>query len=68
MDIEAERAEVAANYLSTLNDLTCNSKLTINVLTMLAEESKDYGQVIVDTIKQQISKVRFTSIFLFCDC
>lgn len=68
MDIEAERAEVAANYLSTLNDLTCNSKLTINVLTMLAEEGKDYGQVIVDTIKQQISKVRFTSIFLFCDC
>lgn len=62
MDIEAERAEVAANYLSTLSDLTSNSKLTINVLTMLAEESKDHGQTIVNTITQHISKVL---IYLF---
>lgn len=54
---DAEKAEIAANYLSTLSDLTSNSKLTINVLTMLAEESKDHGQIIVDTITQHIAKV-----------
>lgn len=57
MELDPEKAEVAANYLSTLSDLTTNSKLTINVLTMLAEESKDHGQIIVDTITQHIAKV-----------
>lgn len=57
MDLEAEKAECAANYLSTLSDLTTNSKLTIDVLTILAEESKDHCQVIVDTITQHINKV-----------
>lgn len=64
MDIEAEKAEVAANYLSTLSDLTTNSKLTIDVLTILAEESKDHCQIIVDTITQHINKVLIYLLYI----
>lgn len=65
MDIETEPAEVAANYLSILNELTFNSKTKINELTKLAQANKGHGQVIVNTIKQQISTVRLNSIVFF---
>lgn len=51
--------ELSAEYLSSLVDLTVNSKLLIDMLTTLAEENIDRGQVIVDTVAQHILKVNF---------
>lgn len=49
--------EITESYLSSLLDLTSNNKPMINVLTILAEENINYGQVIVDTINQRINEV-----------
>ena len=48
---------VSEEYNSALADLTFNSKPMINVLTMLAEENNDHGQVIVQVICDRIKKV-----------
>ncbi|XP_063698350.1 uncharacterized protein LOC134829266 [Culicoides brevitarsis] len=50
--------EVSAEYLSSLTDLTVNSKPLISMLTMLAEENIEYASVIVDTIERHIVTVR----------
>lgn len=49
--------EIAESYLSSLVDLTTNSKPLINMLTMLAEENVEHGQTICDAVQQHITKV-----------
>lgn len=53
--------EIAESYLSSLVDLTNNSKPLINMLTMLAEENIEHGQTIVDAVEQRIAKVLICS-------
>ena len=55
--MEKKHKEVAEEYLSSLVDLNVNSKPLINMLTILAEENIEHGQVIVDAVEQHISKV-----------
>lgn len=55
--------EFADEYLSSLIDLQYNSKPLIDMLTILAEENIEHGQVIVAAVEQHISKVNFCSIF-----
>lgn len=62
--LEKKEKEVAEEYLSSLVDLNVNSKPLINMLTILAEENIEHGQIIVDAVEQHISKVNFI-IFLF---
>lgn len=50
--------EVSEAYMSSLTDLTMNSKPLISMLTMIAEENIEYASVIVDTIEQHIIRVR----------
>lgn len=50
--------EVSEAYMSSLTDLTMNSKPLISMLTMLAEENIEYASVIVDTIEKHIVHVR----------
>jgi len=56
--------EVAEEYLSSLMDLTVNSKPLINMLTMLAEENKVYAEAIVQAIESHIQKVHNPPWFL----
>ncbi|KAL1458988.1 hypothetical protein WDU94_011007 [Cyamophila willieti] len=51
-------AEIAAEYTSSLSDLTFNSKPLINMLTMLADEYRDHASVIVGAVEQHLLKVR----------
>lgn len=57
--------ELSAEYLSSLVDLTVNSKLLIDMLTTLAEENIERGQVIVDTVAQHILKVNFCFVCFY---
>lgn len=50
--------EVADEYLSSLADLTVNSKPLINMLTMLADENVDHAPAIVQVIESHIQKVK----------
>ncbi|XP_054736498.1 uncharacterized protein LOC129243479 isoform X1 [Anastrepha obliqua] len=54
---DENEARVAEEYLSSLSDLTCNSKPLINMLTMLAEENIACAPVIVKVVEQHIAKV-----------
>lgn len=56
-----DTSEIEKEYLSSLSDLNVNSKPLINMLTILAEENIEHGQVIVDAIEKHITKV--TNIF-----
>lgn len=58
MDTKKDK-EFADEYLSSLVDLTYNSKPLIDMLTILAEENIEHGQVIVDAVELHISKVKF---------
>ncbi|KAK6625832.1 hypothetical protein RUM43_006131 [Polyplax serrata] len=49
--------EVAEEYLSSLADLTVNSKPLINMLTMLADENVDHAPAIVQVIENHLEKV-----------
>ena len=55
MDILAEK--VVADYRSSLSDLVITSKVLINMLTMRAEEKKEYAELIVQAIESHIVKV-----------
>jgi len=57
MAFTGKSKDISEEYKSALSDLTFNSKPLINVLTMLAEENSDYGQVIVQVICDRIKKV-----------
>ncbi|XP_036334339.1 uncharacterized protein LOC118744970 isoform X1 [Rhagoletis pomonella] len=54
---DENEARVAEEYLSSLSDLTCNSKPLINMLTMLAEENIACAPIIVKVVEQHIAKV-----------
>lgn len=49
--------QVAEEYVSSLADLTVNSKPLINMLTMLAEENSAHAAAIVEAIERHIDKV-----------
>lgn len=57
----SDRESNAESYLSSLIELTSNSKPMINMLTMLADESIQDGQAIVDVVEQRIAKVLICS-------
>ena len=44
-------------YKSSLEDLTFNSKPLISMLTMLADDNRDYSPQIVQVIESRIKKV-----------
>ena len=48
--------DVASDYERTLKELTFNSKLHINVLTIIAGDNKDYAENIVNVIENHIKK------------
>ncbi|XP_066254099.1 polyadenylation and cleavage factor homolog 11-like isoform X1 [Euwallacea similis] len=48
---------IKAEYMSSLADLTFNSKPLINVLTMLAEENLPNAKIIVQAIEEHLAKV-----------
>ncbi len=54
--------EVAEDYKTSLADLTFNSKVHITVLTMLAEDNKEYCKEITQVIEAHLKKV---SLHLF---
>jgi len=56
--------EIAAEYKTSLEDLTFNSKPVINMLTMVAEENIDYAEQIVGVIEERLNKVHYIYIFL----
>ena len=49
--------EAAKEYANTLKDLTFNSKIHINLLTMIAGEHKEYAKDIVRVIENHVKKV-----------
>ncbi|XP_026842561.1 uncharacterized protein LOC6593127 isoform X2 [Drosophila persimilis] len=52
-----DERRIGEEYLSSLQDLNCNSKPLINMLTMLAEENINYAHVIVRVVEYYISQV-----------
>ncbi|XP_071642109.1 uncharacterized protein Pcf11 isoform X4 [Temnothorax longispinosus] len=50
--------EVAEEYISSLSDLTINSKPLINMLTMLAEDNIEHASAIVQAVEDHLQKVR----------
>ncbi|XP_020280817.1 uncharacterized protein LOC109853274 isoform X2 [Pseudomyrmex gracilis] len=50
--------EVAEEYISSLSDLTINSKPLINMLTMLAEDNIEHAPAIVQAVENHLQKVR----------
>ncbi|KAG9332994.1 hypothetical protein JZ751_013949 [Albula glossodonta] len=57
MSDDAAREDACREYLSSLEDLTFNSKPHINMLTILAEENLHFAKDIVAIIEAQIAKV-----------
>ena len=52
-----------ADYQSTLEDLSFNSKPHINMLTMLADENHEHSTHIVKVIEDRLLQVGLTSMF-----
>ncbi|XP_076641398.1 pcf11 cleavage and polyadenylation factor subunit isoform X2 [Halictus rubicundus] len=50
--------EIADEYISSLSDLTINSKPLINMLTMLAEDNMEHAPAIVQAVENHLQKVR----------
>ncbi|XP_017892802.1 uncharacterized protein LOC108632624 isoform X2 [Ceratina calcarata] len=50
--------EIADEYISSLSDLTINSKPLINMLTMLAEDNIEHASAIVQAVENHLQKVR----------
>ncbi|XP_034189307.1 pcf11 cleavage and polyadenylation factor subunit isoform X1 [Osmia lignaria lignaria] len=50
--------EIADEYISSLSDLTINSKPLINMLTMLAEDNIEHAPAIVQAVENHLQKVR----------
>ena len=51
------REAAVAEYQATLEDLSFNSKPHINMLTMLAEENKEFSTYIVKVIEDRLLQV-----------
>ncbi|XP_076394034.1 pcf11 cleavage and polyadenylation factor subunit isoform X4 [Megachile rotundata] len=49
--------EIADEYISSLSDLTINSKPLINMLTMLAEDNIEHAPAIVQAVENHLQKV-----------
>lgn len=49
--------EIKEEYLKTLQDLTVNNKILIDVLTEVADENREYASSIVECIEEQIENV-----------
>lgn len=49
--------EVAEEYVSSLAELTNNSKPHINMLTMLADDNIVHAPAIVDAVEKHLQKV-----------
>ncbi|XP_043484064.1 uncharacterized protein LOC122512348 isoform X2 [Leptopilina heterotoma] len=58
MEAAAKSKEVADEYISSLADLSVNSKPLITMLTMLAEESIEHAPAIVGAVEAHLQKVR----------
>lgn len=56
--------EVADEYISSLSDLTINSKPLINMLTMLAEDNIEHASAIVQAVETHLQKVTYPSIVI----
>ncbi|XP_066589743.1 pre-mRNA cleavage complex 2 protein Pcf11-like isoform X2 [Prorops nasuta] len=54
----AKSKEIADEYISSLSDLTINSKPLINMLTMLAEDNMEHAPAIVEAVENHLQKVR----------
>ncbi|XP_015187887.1 PREDICTED: uncharacterized protein LOC107072450 isoform X2 [Polistes dominula] len=54
----AKSKEIADEYISSLSDLTINSKPLINMLTMLAEDNVEHAPAIVQAVENHLQKVR----------
>ncbi|KAK0076830.1 hypothetical protein PV325_004802, partial [Microctonus aethiopoides] len=50
--------EIADEYISSLSDLTINSKPLIDMLTMLAEDNVEHAATIVQAVENHLQKVR----------
>jgi len=59
-----DERRIGEEYLSSLQDLNCNSKPLINMLTMLAEENINYAHIIVKVVEYYISQVNKTKAYL----
>ncbi|XP_076236159.1 pcf11 cleavage and polyadenylation factor subunit isoform X3 [Calliopsis andreniformis] len=53
----AKSKEIADEYISSLSDLTINSKPLINMLTMLAEDNIEHAPAIVQAVENHLQKV-----------
>ena len=49
--------EIADEYISSLSDLTINSKPLINMLTMRAEDNIEHAPAIVQAVENHLQKV-----------
>ena len=65
MALASSETAVLTDYKSSLNDLDCNSKPMINVLTMLAEENQSFADGIVKIIKERILEVSMLFNYLY---
>lgn len=51
--------EIADEYISSLSDLTINSKPLIDMLTMLAEDNVEHAATIVQAVENHLQKVNY---------
>ena len=51
--------EEAADFSSSLADLTVNSKTLINMLTMLADDKVEHAAAIVEEVETHLQKVTY---------
>lgn len=65
--MDAASIEIGKEYWSSLVELDQNSKPLIDMLTMLAQDNRQYAPVIVDAIKDRITKV-LTFCFFYDYC
>ena len=63
-----ELREVLENYVTEIKELTFNSKLIINNLTIIAEENKQVASEIVNIIENRLQTVRFFLFFKVKTC
>ncbi|XP_011644136.1 pre-mRNA cleavage complex 2 protein Pcf11-like isoform X2 [Pogonomyrmex barbatus] len=59
--------EVADEYISSLSDLTINSKPLINMLTMLAEDNIEHAPAIVQAVETHLQKLQSAPLCRYND-
>jgi pre-mRNA cleavage complex 2 protein Pcf11 len=58
---QIESEEIKQDYLSSLSELTFNSRPIIQNLTIIAQENINYGEAITKAVEEHILKVRTNS-------